>query len=306
MFREWWKILLILMFFIIRFATASAQEGGSYVVTSSQSINARTCSRLTCDVARTFAPGDVLVVESQVEGDTVSGSDQWLQLNEDGSDVFVHSSLAAPVPEMEKTTETEGVLTTETTELETVSTSRWVEHQAHSATITTPRNWMTFEAFLADEELIESIAEMSDLEPDELIAMFEQEIGVEVVEAADLILIEPFSSVFLVALHIDMDGAELGVNFLKRAMMSQIEGMGGEVLSDEIIHVPAGNGVRVHFHVVDDGSDSAATTEMLFYAIVDSQHTYLLMCGTLSDSFKQMEPVFDTIVQEFQPEPPNL
>jgi hypothetical protein len=294
MFRHWWKILLILLFFLVRFATLSAQEAGDYVVTSSQSINARTCPRLTCDVARTFAPGDVLAVESLVEGDTVSGSDKWLQISEDESDIYVHSSLAEPIPaEIDEP---------EANVHETVSTSRWVEHNAHYALVVTPRNWMTREAMLEDEELIETLADWYDMEVNDLISEYEEEIAES---TFDLALFEPFDGIWFYVWHEDLNGSEMSIEFLKRSILSDINGMGAEVVSDEILQLPAGEAIRFHLRLYEDDRSRLVTSEEIFYIFLDSQHIFYLDCTTTPYTFKNMEPVFDTIAQEFRTGQPN-
>lgn len=183
-------ILFVIAFYVLPAATLSAQQTERYVVTSRQAVNARTCPRVTCGVARTFAPGEALLVNAVVEGESVSGSNEWLRISENGRDVFVHSSLAARSPDSVEAEEEKSSAPG------TVNTSRWVERRIDSALLTTPRSWMTQTEILADEELIEALAEWYGMETDELIEAIEADIANN---ASGLILTDPFDSLWFYA-----------------------------------------------------------------------------------------------------------
>jgi hypothetical protein len=93
------RMILIAVFLIVgSWSNVQAQEAPTtYIITSQQSVNGRTCPQLTCTVVRTFAPGEELTATEIVAGDTVNGNDQWPHVSLDGEDLYVHSSLAAPM-----------------------------------------------------------------------------------------------------------------------------------------------------------------------------------------------------------------
>jgi hypothetical protein len=223
-----------------------------------------------------------------IEGEVVSGSNLWLQMNEDGSDVFVHSSLAVASPEEEAREETET--------RETVNTSRWVQHRAHTALVMAPRNWLTQEQILADEELIDVLAEYYDMEPEELIEAIEEEIANS---TDDLILNEPFDGTWMYVWHEPLDGSDMSLNFHKRAMMSDLEAAGAAIVSDEIVEIPAGEAARIHARYYENENDREPLYEGVIYMVIDGQNLFYISTLTLSYLFEEVEPIIDTIAQEF-------
>jgi hypothetical protein len=109
-----------------------------------KSINGRACSRLTCAVVATFAPGDTVKVLGSVQGDTVGGSALWYRVNADGTDVYIHSSLIA------QKTKSLGQGTASSSQ-DAVSTAAWVPHQGTGMRIQSPAEW---EDMTGDESLI--------------------------------------------------------------------------------------------------------------------------------------------------------
>ena len=67
-----------------------------YVVVGRGSINARSCPMLSCNVVRQLTSGEEFAVVGISDGDAVNGSTQWLHFIENGTDIYVHSSLAIP------------------------------------------------------------------------------------------------------------------------------------------------------------------------------------------------------------------
>lgn len=71
----------------------------AYTIIGNRAVNARKCVQVsTCGVVDTIGGGDTIFVISKIEGDTVNGSSEWLELDIEGTQVFVHSSLASIAP----------------------------------------------------------------------------------------------------------------------------------------------------------------------------------------------------------------
>lgn len=79
---------------VVTTSTPSSAQSPMYVVSSSSSINVRSCARVTCSVVGTYAPGEQFSIVDVTTGDLVSGNTNWLHLIYGGRDAYVHSSLA--------------------------------------------------------------------------------------------------------------------------------------------------------------------------------------------------------------------
>ena len=69
----------------------------AYTINGNRAVNARSCTE-GCSVVDTINGGETIFVVSKLEGDRVNGSNEWLELNVNGTQVFVHSSLASIAP----------------------------------------------------------------------------------------------------------------------------------------------------------------------------------------------------------------
>lgn len=67
-----------------------------HVISSQQSINVRSCASTDCEIIGQLSPGATLSVVASVSGEQLNGSDRWFQFELNGSQAFVHGSLAVP------------------------------------------------------------------------------------------------------------------------------------------------------------------------------------------------------------------
>lgn len=70
-----------------------------YTVRPGGAVNARECAMInSCAVLESLSPGTELIFIDTVEGDSFAGSTQWLLVELEGQELYVHSSLANLVP----------------------------------------------------------------------------------------------------------------------------------------------------------------------------------------------------------------
>ena len=78
-------------------ATATVAPPVKYVVETRGNLNAniRSCPSTSCAVVANFAPGAEVDVLGSTTGETVFGTDVWLEIGLDGGSAFIHSELVA-------------------------------------------------------------------------------------------------------------------------------------------------------------------------------------------------------------------
>jgi len=76
-------------------STATAAPPVKYVVETAGNLNAniRSCPSTSCAVVANFAPGTEVDVLGSETGETVFGTDVWLEISLDGGGAFIHSAL---------------------------------------------------------------------------------------------------------------------------------------------------------------------------------------------------------------------
>jgi hypothetical protein len=62
-------------------------------VNSQSNINVRSCTRTTCSIVTTLSPSAEVSVIDEVEGQTISGSTAWYQVEVSNQTAYIHSSL---------------------------------------------------------------------------------------------------------------------------------------------------------------------------------------------------------------------
>lgn len=69
-----------------------------FLVETAGSLNAniRSCPRTSCDIVAKFAPGAEVIVIGRAEGETVYGTDVWLEIKLEAGSAYLHSELAEP------------------------------------------------------------------------------------------------------------------------------------------------------------------------------------------------------------------
>ena len=74
-----------------------------YVISSSSSINARSCASTDCEVVAQLSPGTTISVLGNTAGQAVSGNTSWFEIRLDGEIAYVHSSLASLIVDQTQT-----------------------------------------------------------------------------------------------------------------------------------------------------------------------------------------------------------
>ena len=78
-------------------ATVTVMSRTKYVVETAGNANAniRACPRTSCEIVAKFAPGAEVDVLGRVSGETVYGTNVWLEIGFEGGEAYIHGALAA-------------------------------------------------------------------------------------------------------------------------------------------------------------------------------------------------------------------
>jgi hypothetical protein len=303
MSRLMMSVILIVTSFGLTGAFVNAQDAPTiYTVTAPQTINARGCPRLSCPVLQTFAPGDQLSVIEVVQGEAVLGSEEWLHMNVDGVDLFVHSSLAAPLdtpPPASGRDASEDSAPADSAAGEGASgaTSDWITHTGAGFTLDTPPGWMDFTDLLADEDYLASVTEFlgedSGVTVDALKTMCGE-------GACDVIMADLHGKAALFMMHLDMEGMPGSAQLWKILFEQQFEKMGADVISSEIVDLPAGEAIRIHL-VLAMGV-AQMEMEYIVYTVTTSDRMYMLLFYMDSCCVEEYGAVVDQVAESFRVE----
>ena len=76
-------------------ATSSVELTVKYVVETAGGLNAniRSCPRTSCDIVAKFRPGRAVDVMGPIKGESVYGTDIWLEIDFEGGSAFIHAEL---------------------------------------------------------------------------------------------------------------------------------------------------------------------------------------------------------------------
>lgn len=242
----------------------TAQTAGSpYIVTAGQAINARQCPRLDCAVVRSLAPQTVVNVVGLVSGDTVAGSDQWVQIDDAGVQMYAHSSLVAP-------NDDEPVALEQAEESAQADTANWTNYTVDTFDLLAPRTWIDIVELATDEDYLAGVEEMYG--KGERQWYLDTYAGVQD-GSYDLVLVEINSAGVLFLSHTEW-GMEVSPRYLREVMETYMEaGEGGKLISSEIVELSAGNAVRI---VMDFTNVSGSTSGQFTYGIIVDDCVYYL------------------------------
>jgi hypothetical protein len=287
------KALIFLVLFSVPGVFVQAQgTTTTYIVTGSQPINARVCPLLTCAVARTFEPGAELNVVDVVQGDAVAYNDQWLQVDSDGTTLYVHSSLAELLPEEEASSPPE-------TGRPSVDTSDWITHDVQGFTLDTPPSWIDASDLLSDEDLLTQLATAFGADPESYVQSVQ-----DVLAGVDMYLLDMTTATSFFIWHEDMSGVPMTASLLNIVLTYQFEQGGAEIVSNEEIELPAGNAVRINMLMdTQVGQLTMKMNFLVFGLVTDKQVYYLGFTIPVSEFDEEYEAVLDRIVTSFRVEP---
>jgi hypothetical protein len=273
-----------------------------YTVTGEQTINARSCPWLSCPVVRTFAPGDPLSVIEVTPGEVVLGSDEWLRVDADGVDVFVHSSLAAPVPaagrdaseDSAPQASSSGDNAAEAGAAE--ATRDWTAHSGAGYSLETPSTWIDVTEFLYDEKYLAVVMEFLGEGSEEGVQTLKTMCGDG---ACDLVMAEFGGKSGLFMLHVDANGmpqsAQFGVNVFEQQFKSQ----GADIINSEVVELPAGEAAR--FHMMLAIGVAQVEMEYIVYTVLTGDRMYLLIFYMDSCCVEHYSAIIDQVAASFRP-----
>jgi hypothetical protein len=289
------KVLFSLTMWLIPLAVAQAQQNTTaYVVSSTVGARARACPALDCDEMFRFDQNDELSVLAIVTGNTVSGSDEWLEVSTEAGVVYVHSSLARPVAGAAPHTTVSDAEAEPA--LETVSTNGWNFHEAGALTFRAPRGLNDAVEFYSDEEFLEDLATMNGEDPDEFIAnmnsMFQD-------ESFDAFLMDTNSGASIFVTHEDLDGMSITLNLIERVLTRHERDAGSNILDSENLTLPVGGVVRLHLIRTSDDRDSKWRAEVVIYAIPIGDLVYYVEIALEPSLYEDYLPTINTIATTF-------
>jgi hypothetical protein len=307
MSRLMMSVILIVTLFGLTGAFVDAQDAPTiYTVTAPQTINARGCPRLSCPVLQTFASGDQLTVIEVVQGEAVLGSEEWLHMKVDGVDLFVHSSLAAPLDTLpdapppasgRDASEDSAPADSPSGEGASGAASDWITHTGAGFTLDTPPGWMDFTDVLADEDYLASVTEFLGEDSGATVEALKTMCGDG---ACDVVMADLYGKAALFMMHVDMEGVSLSAQMWKILLEQQFEDSGADVISSEIVDLPAGEAVR--FHLVLAMGAAQIDIDYIVYMVITSDRMYMLMFYVDSCCVEEYGAVVDQIAESFRVE----
>ncbi|MEO8391806.1 MAG: hypothetical protein ABI700_02335 [Chloroflexota bacterium] len=278
-------LLIIVCLMPLQFVGAQ-EVPAMYIVTSSQAVNARSCPRLSCGVLKHFAPGETFYVSDVVEGETVTGSRQWLQVEDSKTTMYVHSSLATPSPN--GSPNPAGSMTS--TE---VNTDDWTDHNTDTFSVKASSDFYAGAELLADEKLLGFIAKGYQ-DPEGFVASIRDN-----QKNADLFLLNPIENIWVSIGHDDVGKAGIALHVLQENMIAAAKENGADVLSEAIVVLPAGSAVRLDLNTTATGNHSEPWKDIV-YALVSHNRLYYLDFNGSASTISSDEPIINTIVSSFQ------
>ena len=253
-----------------------AQSTGSlYIVTASQAINARQCPRLDCGIVRSLAPETVVNVVGIVSGDTVLGSDQWVQIDDDGVQMYAHSSLVTP-DDAEPLTDSEAA---PATDIESVDTSSWGSFEVGQVQFRAPRGWVDLAELASDADFLDGVEETYGKESRQ---WYEQSYQMIEDHVYDMVLVELDNAGVLYISHGDWEDVNISARYLRRLLETSLSSYGeSELVSSEVIATPMGEAVRIE--AVVERADGQHNRDFLYGVICDNNEVYILSLVVFND-----------------------
>lgn len=259
---------------------ALAQDGATPYVVMAMT-HARSCPQLTCPVVRTYEPSDPIAVTEVVTGASVFGNDQWVSVKEDGVAFYIHSASVLRLDDGEVATDTGA---------DPLDTSEWVPRETGWFSLSAPVNWRPINSLL-EGDLPDSFNDYYD--SDDLDSLRQR------MARGDLyILWDVSAGAVLQVTFYDFDMSSVSPESVLVELEDYVIGLGGDILSEAILNLPAGEAARLHGRL-DEGRFE---TELLLYGVISDGRLYGLMFSSLwTTNFEDIEPIFDAIADTFDP-----
>lgn len=288
--------LICLLFICLLFAQqVTAQEGMSYTVTGTETVNGRECPRLTCAVVRRLEPRTIINVVATVSGDTVFGSDQWVQVNAEGVEMYVHTSLVAPAAAA-------ALPENSSPSIPAIDTSDWVSVQADDFQLLTPEGWTDVADLITDKGFMGWVQQtFGDTE----VEWYHETYESVQANTLDLAMFEVRANGVLYVWHESLDSGNISSRALQRIVEAFLLDMeGSEIVRSDLTTVPAGEAVRVEVNL--PRLDGEFDMSFLYAVICDGEVHYLTLVTYQYDDREEYAGIADTIANNFVHNHSNL
>ncbi len=286
-----WKWLLTLLIFAVflllpRWHIFAQDAPVAYVVTSTQSVNARSCPHLTCGVVKHFAPGETFNVREVVDGDVVSGSSKWLHVDAADAEAYIHSSLAVPA-----SADSSGPAKAAST----VDTEGWIDHRTRQFSLKTPGGYYDGGKLLADEDQLRMLVETYGWDQDETKQNIQSWLN-----NADMYLFKANCDCWITVRHEDVGSKQILPRQLQAVLVAALESSGVTVLDKQFIDLPAGSAVRISSKWLPEDADPGQENYSILYAVIAPGQLYYLEISTFASTITDDMPYLDAIANSFQ------
>jgi hypothetical protein len=314
------KIIVLLLLCGLTVFPILAQDAETiYVITAPQQANARECPHLTCPIVLVFPKGEEVSVSALVPGDTITGSSSnlWLEVPTESGIVYVHNSLAEPttnsvaatsevpftstpmnVPATPTRVPTETPAPTEESAPAEATHPGWSVFNGGGYTLETPGSWMSAAELFSDQDLVNEMAKAYGLDAKTLADQLQEGLDSGLF---DVYMLDLLTGISLDIRHEDRRGLPVTLSLLRRILIEQAKSAGATVIKDEIIELPIGSAVRLHFLRVLSMGTFRAESHIFTYAVVEPENIYYLeitIPSVLYDS--DSEATADAIASTFQ------
>ncbi|MBL8132979.1 MAG: hypothetical protein JNL42_14055 [Anaerolineae bacterium] len=299
--QKWFRrFIWVLAACIIMVVRAAAQSDGTpYQVVGSQAVNARQCPQLDCAVVASLQPDTIVMVVDVVSGDTVFDSDQWVQVDADGTVMYVHSKLvepaeseSAPLYETDSDDEESDVNRVIST---SIDTSAWIAYTDQRIELLAPRGWLNIVELAADTGFLNDLREMYGADFVDWIGDLSRDCkdGVYV-----LVLTEFEGSGMIYVERKYWTGTSITPRYLKRLIETRnVTIQGANLINSELVRLPAGDGVRVVTSFSDELTGSI--TANIIYGIIIGDEVYYLTLAVQAEHIDYYADMFDAVITSF-------
>lgn len=279
---------VVVALLMLPFSSVQAQtdefDGAVYYVFGSQTVNARSCPRLTCGIVTTIEPGETLEVLDSVQGDVVSGTSLWFRAIVDGVEVYVHSSLV-----MRQSGETGKPAQQEpsTQSADSISTEDWIRYDAPGMSMEAPSAWLNFTGNAA------VISYLSVGMENDASATFQNQL------LNAVFVVDPESGIG-VRLQGFYSGRDMPLGVMETNVRENLRSNGFEVIESSIVNLPAGKAVRVDYGVRSEDSQSETYECVEYVWFVDrvefDLYGYNMYGGLTEDQIALIETMANSVI----------
>lgn len=263
-----------------------------YEVISGQAINARACARLDCAVVMVFEPGTVLTSTGTRRGDTVAGSDGWIQVEIQGQTVYVHESLVE-----EHEAEDAAVEPAETGPARDLhlNTVRWTDYETPGLNFRGPSGWATCEELDADDEYWDTYEDSYGK-----VAVIRQR---EFIEDClqwlddgqyDQVILDPFDDGGIFVFRRYYPNVSLTTRYLQHDIVSYAsDELGQDIEVSEVLDLPGGDALRL---IISEGSGRERVIFMS-YSLTDNEYAYTAELVAYANDQEYYQPYIDALAE---------